>query len=120
MSLGATRPIVIARAIRGFADGFASVLLARYLLELGHERFGVVSQRLAGTGDGVAKALEGTAASLVVAESPRDGDPNGARAAVKQLLDARPAPSAIVCGSDEEALTAVRECSIAPLIAWIS
>jgi MFS family permease len=35
VSLGATRPIVIARAVRGFADGFASVLLARYLLELG-------------------------------------------------------------------------------------
>ena len=87
-------------------------LAARYLLELGHERFGVVSQRLAGTGDGVVKALEGTAASLVVAESPRDGDPNGARAAVKQLLDVRPAPSAIVCSSDEEALAAVGECSI--------
>jgi MFS family permease len=33
--LGVTRPLVVARAVRGFADGFASVLLARYLVELG-------------------------------------------------------------------------------------
>jgi MFS family permease len=31
----ATRPLVTARAIRAFADGFASVLLARYLTHLG-------------------------------------------------------------------------------------
>jgi MFS family permease len=30
-----TRPLVVARAIRAFADGFAAVLLARYLQELG-------------------------------------------------------------------------------------
>ncbi|MGN6475198.1 MAG: MFS transporter [Mycobacteriales bacterium] len=30
-----TRPLVLARAVRGFADGFASVLLARYLVDLG-------------------------------------------------------------------------------------
>ena len=30
-----TRPLVVARAMRGFADGFASVLLARYLDHLG-------------------------------------------------------------------------------------
>ena len=30
-----TRPLVTARALRGFADGFASVLLARYLDQLG-------------------------------------------------------------------------------------
>jgi MFS family permease len=31
----ATRPVVAARAIRAFADGFAAVLLARYLKDLG-------------------------------------------------------------------------------------
>lgn len=31
----ATRPLIVARAIRAFADGFASVLLARYLQHLG-------------------------------------------------------------------------------------
>jgi MFS family permease len=35
VSLGVTRPLVVARAVRGFADGFASVLLARYLVALG-------------------------------------------------------------------------------------
>jgi predicted MFS family arabinose efflux permease len=34
-----TRPIVVARAIRAFADGFASVLLARYLQTLGFSGF---------------------------------------------------------------------------------
>jgi MFS family permease len=32
---GATRSLVLARAVRGFADGFASVLLARYLSNIG-------------------------------------------------------------------------------------
>jgi MFS family permease len=35
----ATRPLVVARAIRAFADGFASVLLARYLRHLGFSGF---------------------------------------------------------------------------------
>jgi MFS family permease len=34
-----TRPVVVARAIRAFADGFASVLLARYLQNLGFSGF---------------------------------------------------------------------------------
>jgi MFS family permease len=34
-----TRPIVAARAVRAFADGFASVLLARYLQHLGFDGF---------------------------------------------------------------------------------
>jgi len=34
-----TRPLVIARAVRGFADGFAAVLLARYLQEIGFSSF---------------------------------------------------------------------------------
>jgi predicted MFS family arabinose efflux permease len=33
----ATRPLVAARAVRAFADGFASVLLARYLSHLGFD-----------------------------------------------------------------------------------
>ena len=34
-ALRQSRPLVVARAVRGFADGFASVLLARYLAQLG-------------------------------------------------------------------------------------
>jgi MFS family permease len=34
-----TRPLVVARAIRAFADGFAAVLLARYLQNLGFSGF---------------------------------------------------------------------------------
>ncbi len=36
-----TRPVVVARAIRAFADGFASVLLARYLTHIGFSGFQV-------------------------------------------------------------------------------
>ena len=39
MSAHATRPLVVARAVRAFADGFASVLLARYLTHLGFSGF---------------------------------------------------------------------------------
>ena len=39
MSAPATRPLEAARAIRAFADGFASVLLARYLQHLGFDAF---------------------------------------------------------------------------------
>jgi predicted MFS family arabinose efflux permease len=43
-SAAASRPVVVARAIRAFADGFASVLLARYLKHLGFDntQIGVV------------------------------------------------------------------------------
>jgi MFS family permease len=35
----ATRPVIVARAIRAFADGFAAVLLARYLKHIGFDGF---------------------------------------------------------------------------------
>jgi LacI family transcriptional regulator len=98
---------------RRFDDGRrrGAELACRFLLDLGHERFGVVSQREGGTREGVTRVLEGTGASLVVGEWP-GGDSTGVRAAVNRLLDARPAPSAIICSSDEEALAAVRECRV--------
>ncbi len=39
MAAGATRPVIVARAIRAFADGFAAVLLARYLQHIGFSGF---------------------------------------------------------------------------------
>ena len=38
MAGNTTRPLVAARAVRGFADGFVSVLLAGYLHDLGLRR----------------------------------------------------------------------------------
>src|SRR5947209_9188621 len=54
-----TRPLVVARAVRAFADGFASVLLARYLKHLGFSglRIGVI----------VAATLLGSAALTLIA-----------------------------------------------------
>jgi predicted MFS family arabinose efflux permease len=44
LEAGSTRPLVAARAARGFADGFVSVLLAQYLHDLGlsNGRVGVI------------------------------------------------------------------------------
>ncbi len=39
MAARATRPVIVARAIRAFADGFAAVLLARYLQHIGFDGF---------------------------------------------------------------------------------
>ena len=39
MARPATRRLEVARAVRAFADGFASVLLARYLQDLGFDAF---------------------------------------------------------------------------------
>ena len=48
----ATRGLIVARALRGFADGFASVLLARYLVALGFSGVqvgGIVTATLLGS-----------------------------------------------------------------------
>ena len=37
MAARATRPVIVARAFRAFADGFAAVLLARYLRHVGFD-----------------------------------------------------------------------------------
>ncbi len=39
MAARATRPVIVARAIRAFADGFAAVLLAHYLQHIGFDGF---------------------------------------------------------------------------------
>jgi LacI family transcriptional regulator, galactose operon repressor len=85
-------------------------LAARYLLELGHERLAVVAPGI-GCARGVAKAVAGRAATLVHADIS-DSDPSVVRFAFRDLIDRARRPTAIVCGSDADALMALRECSL--------
>jgi LacI family transcriptional regulator len=85
-------------------------LAARYLLELGHERLAVVARGV-GCARGVAKAAAGRAATLVQADISAS-DPSAVRFAFRDLLDRAGRPTAIVCGSDADALMALRECSL--------
>jgi LacI family transcriptional regulator len=91
--------------------GRGGALAGRYLFELGHRRFGVVARPGAGTREGVAAALAGSDAALVVTDvTAGSEDPDAAKTAMRLLLDRDEAPTAVVCGSDAEALAAVREC----------
>jgi len=87
-----------------------AMLGCRYLLTLGHERFGVVAAGGAGIGDAVSEVLAGTEARLLETESIANGvDLDGAQAAVSGLLDGGEA-TAILCGNDLLAMAALREC----------
>lgn len=91
----------------------AGTLAARYLLDLGHRRFGVFSIAGAETRQGVAIGLIGGGGTLI---GPAEGNGKGSlvegRSAIGLLLDRDDPPTAIVCGSDLEALAAVRECAL--------
>ena len=88
-------------------------LATRYLLDLGHRRFGVCAAAGPETRQGVAAALTGGVGTLISAD---EGDGRASQAegpsAIRALLDLDDTPTAIVCGSDLEALAAVRECAL--------
>jgi LacI family transcriptional regulator, galactose operon repressor len=94
----------------GQAKGGA--LAARYLLDLGHRRLGVLAPVESGCRRGVASALAGTGATWV-AEAPADGEDFNARsAAIHRLLDHPDSVSVVVCSGDAEALATSRECAL--------
>lgn len=87
-------------------------LAARYLVELGHERLGILERNEGASRRGVAIGLAGSRARLVVTETLTREDGKELRAAAQRLLDSGERPSALVCGGDAEALAALRECSM--------
>src|SRR5215468_4291698 len=88
-------------------------LAARYLLDLGHRRFGVCAAAGPETRRGVAAVLTSREGTLIGStESDGIENPADARTAIRVLLDRDEQPTAIVCGSDLEALAAVRECAL--------
>jgi LacI family transcriptional regulator len=90
-----------------------AALAARYLLELGHRRFGVVAQPDRGIADTVRQLLYAIEGSLLSAEILASGeDLDAAQAAVRRLLDGARPPTALICSSDAQALAATRECAV--------
>lgn len=80
-------------------------LACRYLLDLGHRRFGVIALAAATT-TGVSDALGG--GHLAATAPVHDGD--AAQAAMQRLLDQPDPPTAVICDRDLYALAAVRAC----------
>jgi LacI family transcriptional regulator len=76
-------------------------LAARYLLELGHRRYGVVGRQGDSVRLGVATALSGSGSGRLLPETT-----------MPALLQDGERPTAVICSSDAEALGAVHECSM--------
>ena len=81
-------------------------LAARYLLDLGHHRFGVIAATPA-TAAGVADAL---AAAKPLAGATPTQDAEAAQATMRRLLSQDEPPTAVICGGDLYALAALRAC----------
>jgi LacI family transcriptional regulator len=93
------------------ADGHrrGAELAGRYLLSLGHRHIGVIAPTAA-TLAGVAEALAGSEVPLPAVGPPLVRDLDAAQSAMRLLLDGDDPPTAVICGSDLQALAAVRTC----------
>lgn len=89
-----------------------AALAARFLLDLGHRRIGVLAPEGSGTAAGVADVLAGSRALWPpTATSPLPSQEfDVIQAAMQRLLNGDDTPTAVVCGSDLCAVAAVREC----------
>lgn len=106
----------------GFDNRAAAIRMTRYLLELGHREFAMISgitegnERASERREGVREALAAAGISLGaerVVEKPytlqagRDG--------LREMLRAAPRPTAVICGNDVLAIGALAECQAAGL-----
>jgi LacI family transcriptional regulator len=106
------------RACVGFRNRAAMVRSVQYLLDLGHRRIGMVAgvtahnDRAAERVAGVREALAAAGLSLPEAWLVESRYTlQHARAAMRRLLDAQPAPTAVLCGNDVLAFGAMLECA---------
>lgn len=85
-------------------------LAARYLAELGHERLAVLTldDRY---GRSVARTFAPGQATVTRARVATS-DPAAVKVAIRDALDLPQRPTAIVCGTDVDALVALRECNL--------
>jgi LacI family transcriptional regulator len=100
----------------GFDNQHAGRLLADYLLQLGHRRFGVIAGILKDN-DRASARLKGVQESLMLAGIPfsdncvveRPYSIEGGRDGLSLLLTRKPLPTAIICGNDILAVGALYE-----------
>ncbi|HEX7270884.1 MAG TPA: LacI family DNA-binding transcriptional regulator [Casimicrobiaceae bacterium] len=86
-----------------------AVLGCRYLASLGHSRLAILASPNAPTARAAREAL-GTATLLVAQVDCGRSGAEGIRAAIQTLFDRRDAPTALLCASDLQAASALREC----------
>ena len=110
------RPVRRAPALPATSGrGSGAVLACRYLLSLGHRRFGTVAAVGADIAEEVRAILGADEGTAIESCSVADGsDLDAAQAAAGELLD-RAEATAIVCSSDLLALGALRECALREL-----
>lgn len=102
-------------------DNFASgASAAKFLLELGHKRFGMIAgltrdnDRARLRRDGYIATIEAAGISrddIVVLEAPYAIEAGGA--AMQSMMQTHPRPTAVFCGSDILAVGAVKHCKLA-------
>lgn len=85
-----------------------AALAARYLESLGHRRFAVFAQPDGDTLNAVRQALTASSQVEVLEVATLDA----AQAAIGTWLERQQPPTAVICGSDVQALAALRECAI--------
>lgn len=83
-----------------------------YLIQLGHRRLGLIAIANSKMTSAVAAALDDAEqdARVTEASAPLAWDLGSGRAALRQLLVAANAPTALLCGDDMLAVGALREC----------
>ncbi len=104
----------------GFDNSEAANLAARYLLDLGHRRFGMIAGMTHGNDrarlrrQAFLDTLEGAGIpprEVVIVEAPYNIELG--RAAMQSIMQTHPRPTAVFCGSDILAVGAVRFCKYA-------
>lgn len=106
----------------GFNNRQAASVVARYLLDLGHRRFGMIAG-ITKDNDRAFQRRDGFVSTLIEAGIPRHDIivletpyriENG-HEAMKSLMQTYPRPTAVFCGSDILAVGGVKYCRIAGL-----
>ncbi|HEX9277499.1 MAG TPA: LacI family DNA-binding transcriptional regulator [Casimicrobiaceae bacterium] len=87
-----------------------AVLAARYLLSLGHRQVAIVAQPNGDAAGAVRQVMDADSLPLEVLDAGLDLD--ALQAAMGRRLERDELPTAMICGSDIQALAALRECAI--------
>ena len=104
----AERPVTTGAPSLSVGRRHGAALAARYLESLGHRRFAVFAQPDGDILTAVRQALSASSLLQVLEVAHLDA----AQAAIGALLERAEPPTAVICGSDVQALAVLRECAI--------